>query len=811
MSVDAAVRDVLYAVRTFRRAPLAAITIVATVALGLGLVAVIFTLLNSLLFHVDAVRDVDELFAVERPKHLGSDENIPFTRSQYEALRRETDVFSDVFAIMRGVSTRTDGHAMNANLVTGNFFQVLGVNPAVGRTLLPSDDEPGGGRPVIVLGHRAWTRWYDRDPAVVGRTVRIGGQPFEIVGVAAEGFRGLAIGSPAYWAPLSLAGRFRRASVGKEDEIPIDVIGRLKPGLSPEKAAAGLEVWAADKKDRNPASLPPAGIRLEARRGTVVDDISEVLLVFTPLFFAFGLILMIGCANVANLLLARGLSRQREIGIRLSLGASRRRILRQLLTESLLLALVSAALGYAVSRILLATTIYAATATMPLEIGEVVGRISAPAADWRVVLFLVAGALASTVFFGLAPALQATRLELVRTMRGEVTRDARPGRARNALIAVQVGASALLLICAAVFLRSAWAASSADVGFRIQDTVSVEVATESLRTAVVSAVRGHASVAAVAASRPPALATPPAAFAETSSPDPASASAAPRRWPVGYRFVSSEYFGVLDIPVLRGRGFTLSERTGEAGVAIVSDTAARKLWPDGTALGQPMRLEPQSDSPRTVTIVGVVRDVPGFQLSEWPRAVVYLPTSLDSAATVLTLRVHGDPAEVRAVLFDWLATVDPAIDQISTLRMQAGLGVYLMLLVFWVTVVLAGLALALTLSGLFSVLSYVVEQRTREIGVRMALGATKQHVTRLVLSQLLRQVAIGLVVGSGLAAALAAVLLSNASEIAGVVHVLDPVAYAVSGLCIVSACLVAAWVPARRAAGIDPIATLRRD
>ncbi len=227
------------------------------------------------------------------------------------------------------------------------------------------------------------------------------------------GFRGLGIGPPDFWAPFSLVGQFGR-NQGREDEVPIDVIGRLKPGMSPETAAAGLTVWAEGRTERRTASAPAPTAILKPSQGTLSADVFEALLVFSPIFFAFGLILMIGCANVANLLLARGVSRQREIGVRLSLGASRRRIVRQLLTESLLLALASAVCGLAVSRLILDVALGVAVATMPPEVAEQV-NLGVPAADWRVLVFLLGGAVVSTVFFGLAPALQATRLELVRT------------------------------------------------------------------------------------------------------------------------------------------------------------------------------------------------------------------------------------------------------------------------------------------------------------------------------------------------------------------------------------------------------------
>jgi predicted permease len=800
--VDTLARDILFAFRTFRRAPLAAITIVATVALGLGLITVVFTIYNIAFLRVDAVRNPGELFAVERPTAPGADAWLPFTRAEYDAIRRETAVFTDAFAMLRAVRTRIEGRPVTAALVTGNFFPVLGVRAVLGRALTPDDDERSVGRPVIVLSHRGWNKLFASDPMVIGRTVRINGLPYEIVGVMPDGFRGLGIGPPDYWAPLALAGQFRDDYAGREAEIPIDVVGRLKPGVSPESATAALIVWASGRSDLPPSASRPASIRLRPRQGTSPDDAGEALLVFSPIFFAFGLILMIGCANVANLQLARGVSRQRELGIRLSLGASRGRVVRQLLTESVLLALAAAACGLAVSRLLLEGALYAATTTMPAELAEQLS-LGAPAADWRVVVFLVAGAIVSTVFFALVPALQATRLELVRTMRGDVTRDARPDRARHALIAVQVGASALLLICAAIFLRGAFAAATVNPGVRTSDTMVVYIVNESRRAALLQAVTAHPSVAAVAASSQRTL-----AVAETSS-----------RAPVDLIAVSPEYFDVLDIDVVRGRGFTQAERTAEAGVVVVTEMVARRFWPNRDAVGQLMRLDVQkSDSPaepsRAYTVVGVVRDVGGPLASDFfPSLGVYMPTGPERPGTSLTLRVRGDLEQARQALLERLTRVDPGLGQINTMRTLAGLQAYILRIAFWVTVVLGGLALVLTLSGLFSVLSYVVEQRAKDIGVRMALGATTQNVAGLVLSQSIRPVGFGLVAGGGLAAALAILLMATpmASEIGNLVQVFDPVAYAASLLVIVTSCVLAASVPALRAARIDPIATLRKD
>jgi predicted permease len=810
--VDTLVRDVLYAFRSFRRARLAAITIITTVGLGLGLVTVVFTFYNALFLRADAVRNPGELFAVQQLPAPGARAWVPFTRATYEALRAETSVFADTLAMFDDMPARVDGRPVSATLVTGNFFQMLGATAELGRTLTPADND----RSAIVLSHRGWKKLYAGDPAVVGRGLLLNGAEYEIVGVMPEGFRGLRTSAPDGWAPLTHAGQFRPAYARKEDTMAIEVVGRLKPGMSPDTAAAGLALWA-QQRGLEIAPGRRVHMALWPTEGTISQETADTLKTFVPLFFAFGLILIIGCANVANLLLARGVSRQREIGIRLSLGASRQHLVRQLLTESFLLAIAAAACGFAVSRVFLAGALHAINVTMPPEIAEL-AQFQAPAADWRVVAFLVAGAALSTVVFGLVPALHATRLEVVRTMRGEVTRDARPGRARQSLIAIQVGASALLLISAAVFLRGAVAASREDVGVRTSDTVAVTIANEPRRPALLQTITAHPSVAAVAA------ASQQQALAKATS-----LSGEPRTTvPVDCMFVSPEYFDVLEIPVLRGRSFTASERTTDAGVVVVSDTVARRLWPDRDAIGQVMRLDdaagprPGRESriaslpSRTFTVVGVARDVRGSFLVLSHSLMftgVYLPAGPESPGMSLMLRVRGDPGDARRALLGGVTAVDPTPVPIRTMRAMTGMQTYVLRVAFSVTVALGAIALALTLSGLFSVLSYLVEQRRKEIGVRMALGATTRSVARLVVGQSLFPVGGGLLAGGGLAAALGMVLMSLpiASLIVHIVQVFDPVAYVVSLLVIVIGCLVAAFIPAMRAARIDPIAALRQD
>jgi predicted permease len=804
------INDIRYALRGFRRAPLVAFTIVSTVALGLGLVAVAFTIFNTVLFREDRVPGVHEMYAVEGPRTADGD-RAGFSRTELESLRRDIGVFTDAYGEMSGIDVRVDGRLLLFTLATGNFFDVVGVKPALGRTLTPDDDQPGRGRTVAVLSDRGWERLFGRDRGVLGRTIQVNGVPFEIVGVMPRDFRGLAIISPDCWAPLATIGHLRASHAGRDASVRVHVIGRLKPGLSRDTALAGLAVWAAGQPGTRGSDRGPSGITLLPWRGTVQQSMDAVA-VTGPLFVAFGLILVIGCANVTNLLLARAMSRQREIGIRLSLGAGRHRILRQLLTEGLILALLAAAAGLAMSRIALEVIVNAVLASWPPEIGNV--HLIVPDADWRVLLFLLAAAGASTLSFALVPALQATRVEPIAMMRGNVLREARPGRVRGLLVGLQVGVSALLLIAAVVFLRSALAASGDDPGMRTADSVIIGIPKEETRTAMVRAVTADPLVATVAASWPDAIAPPRAAIAQVDG--------ATTR--VAYRFVSPEYFGVLDVGVARGRPFAPAERLPDLPLAVLSETAARALWPNGDAIGKTLRLErdPALSPPgvtepplaaRTVTVIGVARDIAGFRMNPFARGVVYLPGNAAMAGTALTARVHGDPGLARAKLLDRLSAIDPAFGDVvatgSIVRMEA----YLLTLVFWMTVALGALALALTVSGLFSVLSYLVEQRTREIGVRRALGATTNDVARLVLRQSLGPVGIGLAVGAGAAAALSALLRSTAgaAPFGGLVQVVDPPAYAAVLLIILAACLAAASIPAARAARVDPMQTLRAD
>jgi predicted permease len=522
-------------------------------------------------------------------------------------------------------------------------------------------------------------------------------------------------------------------------------------------------------------------------------------------------------------LLARGVARQREFGIRLAIGASRRRVISQLLTEGLLLALASAAVAFGISRLALRSFVYALTSTFPPDIGNL--RLVVPAADWRVVLFLLCGATVTTLVFALAPALRATRMELVRAIRGELVRNVRPSRARDALVVLQVTGSVLLLICAGVFLRSSWEAAAVDPGIRTAGVLSVRILNNQTREAVLRAVRSEPLVESVAASWPGALGGL-ATF---------SARVEGRRGssPVQVRLVSPEYFGVFAIDLVRGRSFTTAERGPEASVAIVSESLARRLWPGSDAVGQPVHVEPdlsvgpsegsiplreqdgELTRPRIAVVVGVARDVAGFRMggARLGQADVYMPIASDVPASSLTMRMRGESERARHALVSRLAAIDPNAAEVSTPQTIARAEAYLLGIPFWLTLVLGTLALLLTLSGLFSVVSYLVQQRTKEIGVRIALGSTRRGIAALVLLQSARPVGTGLLLGGTLTGAFGALLLSTSSAelIGSSVRLFDPLAYAAGLLWIAAACAGAALIPVLRATRIDPIGALRQE
>jgi predicted permease len=653
----------------------------------------------------------------------------------------------------------------------------------------------------MVLSFNAWRDKFGADPKVVGKKLVVRGYPLQVVGVAKEGFGGLVNAPPDYWAPLTMAGQLEPGA-----DLRLMIIGRLKPGWSTGQASAALTVWAKQATSDLSDDEKAAGVILNSK-ATGIPLTKQVILMFSPLMAAVGLVLLLACANVANMMLARAMARQREIGIRLSLGAGRRRLIRQLLTESVLLAIPAGLAGFLVSRATIDLGVRAMFATLPHDMAELIPAVSLPP-DVRVFVFMLIAALVSAFLFGLAPAIQSTRANVMLAARGEFTSDVRPMRLRNALVAGQITVCALLLICTGVLVRGARAMRNFDVGFRTKGMMFLEH-TDKNWPKVLSRLAATPAVEAIAA----VGSIPLDGMLPSLTVSAGQREKAVSAW---HNHVSPEFFNVLEIPIIEGRNFTPDEAKAGAPVAIISELAARTMWPKGDAVGREVRIQrdPQADwgepLPQypAVRVVGVARNIISCSIPYGPDPpLIYFPVTTVGQHSLM-VRVRGDVESVRRALVSEMDAKFPgAIDQVHSMDQAFALSVYPFRVAAWVGSVLGGLALLLTLSGIYGVLSYLITQRTKEIGIRMALGATTGEVTRLVLRQSGRLAVTGIGLGTALALGVSRLFASHLVF----VNTFDRVAYSAGVLLVVVASLAAAFFPSRRAARIDPVTTLRYD
>jgi predicted permease len=805
--LESVLGDVRYALRGFRKSPGFTLAVVGTIGAALGLNTTAFTVFNTYVLRPFAVHDPWALYRISWFGKNGMWHR--YSWEQYQDLASRKSPFSDVIA-EEGMLADVEGRALFGELVSGNYFTMLGAGVAQGRPLVPADGSAPGSGGVMVVGYDAWKNRFGADPNLVGKTLHLRGHAFEVVGIANPGFAGLE-SFCGFWIPLSMEGAVRDErdlrALPKAERL--ELVGRL--GVRPETARAELMVWSSGFGAEMPQEQRPARVDLLSA-ATSVPLTRDTILAFIPIFTAFGLVLLIACANVSNMMLARALARQREIGIRVSLGAGRARLVRQLLTESVLLAAPAAVTGFALSYLTIEGARRLLFATVPAAFGRIL-VVADLRPDWRVFGFILLASVIATLAFGLAPAIQTTRSRLVEANRGDFSGDYRPARLRSVLLATQVAVCSLLLIVTAIVLRSQNRMSALTVGLEVNGVWDVKMPEKYQATAAerLAAMPGVEVVAA--AWHAPLYGKD---FSTVIVP-----SGSRTRVPIGYNLVSAGYFPLFRIPILRGRAFTDVESDTTAPVAVVSESAARRLWPGQDAVGQTIgippadRHHPYFDRVPNVSearVIGVARDaLSGYLGNSTDRGatMIYFPTHRRAANNdSILVRVSGTPGAVRQRIAATLDAIAPSIyDMINPMDDILAMQLYPFQVAFWITAFLGGLALLITVSGIYGVMAYLVNQRTKEIGIRLALGAAAGDVVWMVTRQSARLAFIGVAVGVAMALGVAPVF---AHEIEAI-RPYDAMSYGMAVLVVMVAAVVASFAPSRQAVRVDPMTALRCD
>ncbi len=815
-------RDLRYAVRMLFKSPGFTLVALLTLALGIGANTSVFSLLNAALFRRVPAAQPDRLVWVAGTAADGRrfrDLSYP----EYRAFREHTSVFAGLLAYAGNwlaLGSGAEPARVYGLVVTANYFDLLGLRPAQGRGFLPDEDDPATAQPVVVISDRLWRRQFGRDPAIVGKSVTVNGRSFTVIGVGPEGFTGTELGAPVeMWVPMGvqpLAMPTQPRQLTEDGAWWLRVVGRLKPGVAVAQADAAVRTIAARRAREDPRLLEhAAAVVTPISGGLDPANRREALPILVLLMLVPGLVLLIACANVANLLLSRAAARRREVGVRLALGATRGRLVRQLLTESMVLSLVGGAAGVLLSFWI--TDLVMALARAPEELA------SAPVTDVRVLVFTLGLTVVTGMVFGLAPALGATRADLVPALKdetGTVSHANRRSRLTNAFVVAQVALSLVLLVVSGLFLRSLKKATDVDPGFdaRHAAALSLDLGLQGYtaeraglfyrqlaeRAAAIPGVRS-VSLASVA----PLSGTMWGTEVELEG-EPAATGREARARSAYFSAIWPQFFRTLDIPLLAGRDFGAADVRGAPPVVIVNETFARRSWPGQNPVGKRLKLWGDDEPFREV--VGVARDSKYDELTEDPRPFLYVPerqmTTVPQAMTLL-VRTAGDPASAVGPLRSLLHEMDadlPLFD-VRTLerqildRLDKERGASSLLGIF------GALALVLASLGLYGVMAYAVAQRTREIGVRIALGAARRDVLGLFVREGLRLCLIGVAVGVVLAAGLTRIV---ARFLYGVTPT-DLLTFIAVALLLTGVAALASYVPALRAARVDPMVALRAE
>jgi predicted permease len=788
--------------------------VVFTLALGIGANATIFTWIKAVL--------LASLPGIEQPEKLveiwGATRNNSALSSSYVDYldyRDQNKVLSGLIAhqvLPLNLGRSEKPERVWGAIVSGNYFDVLGVRALIGRTFLPEEDRTPNTHPVVVIGYGLWERRFGSNPNVLGRTITLNEHDFTVIGVApkdfASPFAGLALD---VWTPVMMKDYVARPHFSLTDRGSrwLMVMGRLKPGATVPQAQANIATIAGHLEQEYPQTNEQLGVAVYSVLQSPFSLKQDMRPALAILMAAVAVVLLIACANVANLLLARAASRRKEMALRLALGGSRGPLVRQMLTESFVLASLGAALGLVIA--------FWTARSLALFLPPYANRASFDTRPDAVVFVFTLGLAAiTTLLFGLAPTLHASKQDLVTAMKDNtatVGRGPRKASLRHALVITQVALSMVALISAGLFVRSLRQAYRADPGFDPRGVLLAsfdpflsgydESRGREFYRRLVERVRTVPGIQSATLARRLPLTDGGIAFASVAIDGYAPAKDEDMR--LNYETVGPQYFQTMRIPFVHGRDFNERDQEGAPGVVIINETMARRYWPGGDALGRRIKLTKD-----WLEIVGIAKDVKYRRLREAPQPFLYLPLLQDYRSNmILVARTVTEPEQMSQSVRAEVAALDPEIPifDFKTLEEHVGISLYLQRMAATLLSIFGLLALSLAAIGLYGVMAYAVSQRTRELGIRVSVGAERHDIFKLILGQGLAISVVGLL--AGLVAALAVTRLT-ANLLYGV-SATDPVTFIVIALLLLCVTLLACYFPARRATKIDPMIALRVD
>jgi len=811
--METLLQDVRFGFRQLMKQRGCAVLAIISMALGIGANTSIFSLVDTALLRPLAVKKPSQLVELYGTMHNGADWSLQ-SYLNYKDYRDRNTTFSGLFVYRVTVSSLTVNNSSQrvwGYLVSGNYFDVLGVKPMLGRAFLPEEDQTPDSHPVAVISYDCWQHRFGGDPQIVGKSVEFNGRPFTIIGVAPKGFIGTEVAyDPEMFIPVMMAKTIEPGStwLDKRGSNNLFTVGRLKPGVSFAEARAELETLTAQLAKDYPDNVG-RGIRL-GKPGLFIPDIANSVFAFAGLLAAVGaLVILLACVNLANLLLARATGRRREIAVRLAVGSSRQRLVRQLVTESLLISLSGGAAG-----VFLAAAINAAVRNIRLP--SDVTLLFDLRMDWRVLTFAFLLSMVTGILFSLIPALQSSKPQLVPALKDESSMGGfRRSHLRNFLVVAQVSLSLVLLISAGLIVRSLQAAQKMRPGFNPENAVAIsfdvslqgynEERGRAFQKQVLERARALPQVenAALTDYLPLGLNYNDSTIYIEDT-EFKGASTLPIAIPIES---SPGYFDVMGIP-LRGRDFRDDENKKESRFAIVNETFAKKFLQGQDPMGRRFNWHGPKDP--FFEIVGIVPDGKYNSLGEDPKAAVYTPLYQDYSGTVtLVARTRGDPKQVLAALRGVVQELDSSISVYAakTLKEHMGTSLFPARMAAIALGSFGVLALILAAVGIYGVMSHVVAGRTREIGLRMALGAQLSDVQKLILRQGMFLAAIGSLCGFAISLGGARMMKSLLYG----VSTADPVTFTFVAVLLGGIAFLACWIPARRASRVEPMIALRAE